>query len=429
MVYAGPTEVQFHAKSRRSAGASYFVVGRDPAGMKGSELAVAHPDDDLYDGDHGRYVLQNSPGIGSMKMLSFVKVMYDIKDNVMKVPDESRMDDFISISGSKMRLLARNGAVPCSRTDIPTDLVDANCVPSGFMVPKGWDIVVDYYKNIDSGRWTPWSRPIVDPGASSQTMSEGKFGTGSFRLTHSTHESFWHDIPLRPEGQSDDIINLVTEIPLHMTAKMELQKALPGNPIGQDSNSDGSPRYYTYGTTFFNYGYIPQTWEDPTLKDSLGNGGDNDPLDVMEVGTKRLEMGSITPCRVLGHLQLIDEGEMDNKIICIAVSDPNASSIHSMEDLERARPGITDKLKDWLKRYKTSDGKPENPLASENPSSSKESIDLIHETHNRWKNLCGKGTGSVSDGHGFWLEAAGCKGHYGSSSSSRTGSNLATWDD
>ena len=33
-LYAGPTEVQFHAKSRRCAGASYFVVGRDPAGMK-----------------------------------------------------------------------------------------------------------------------------------------------------------------------------------------------------------------------------------------------------------------------------------------------------------------------------------------------------------------------------------------------------------
>ena len=33
MIYAGPTEVQFHAKSRRVAGASYFTVGRDPAGM------------------------------------------------------------------------------------------------------------------------------------------------------------------------------------------------------------------------------------------------------------------------------------------------------------------------------------------------------------------------------------------------------------
>ena len=411
MVYAGPTEVQFHAKSRRSAGASYFVVGRDPAGMKGSELSVAHQDDDLYDGDHGRYVLQNSPGIGSMKMLSFVKVMYDITDNVMKVPDESRIDDFISISGSKMRLLARNGATPCSATDIPTDLVDANCVPSGFMVPKGWDIVVDYYKNIDSGRWTPWSRPIVSPGADSRTTEEGKFGSHDFELKHKDYESFWHDIPMKPSSGSDEyVINFVTEIPLLMTAKMEVQKAIKGNPISQDLNSDGSQRYYTYGTPFFNYGFIPQTWEDPNFKDSLGNGGDNDPLDVMEIGSKRLEMGSITPCRVLGHLELIDEGEMDNKVICISLSDPDASSIHSLGDLERVKPGTIERLKDWLKRYKTSDGKPENSLASEDPTSAKEAMELIDETHARWKNLCGKGTGYVSGDHGFWLEAAGCKG-------------------
>jgi 3'-phosphoadenosine 5'-phosphosulfate synthase len=161
MVYAGPTEVQFHAKSRRSAGASYFAVGRDLAGMKGSLQALAHPDDDLYDGNHRRYVLQSSPGIGEMKMLSFVKVMFNTTDNVMKVLDESRLQDFISISVSKMRLFAHNGAVPCSPTNIPTDLVEANCVASGLMVPTGWDIVVDYYKNIDqTTRWVPWSHPI-----------------------------------------------------------------------------------------------------------------------------------------------------------------------------------------------------------------------------------------------------------------------------
>lgn len=410
MVYAGPTEVIFHAKSRRSAGASYFVVGRDPAGMKGSSLAAAHKDDDLYDGDHGRYVLRNSPGIGSMKMLSFVKVMYDIKDNIMKVPDDSRPSDFISISGSKMRLLARNGAVPCSATDIPTDLVEANCVPSGFMVPKGWDIVVDYYRNIDASRWIPWSRPVVDPGACKSTKISGKFGTLDFQLKPTDYDSFWHDIPMMPSSGDEHVINLVTEIPLRMTAKMEVQKDLPGNPIGQDSNKDGSPRYYTYGTTFFNYGYIPQTWEDPNFKDSLGNGGDNDPLDVMEIGSQRLGMGSITPCRVLGHLELIDEGEMDNKVICIALSDPDAGSIHSMGDLERIKPGTIERLKDWLKRYKTSDGKAENSLASEEPTSVKEAMDLIEETHSRWKNLCGKGTGYVSGDHGFWLESPGCKG-------------------
>ena len=59
--------------------------------------AEAHRDDDLYNGDHGRYVLQNSPGIGGMKMLRFVKVMYDITDNAMKIPDDNHPDDFIIV--------------------------------------------------------------------------------------------------------------------------------------------------------------------------------------------------------------------------------------------------------------------------------------------------------------------------------------------
>jgi len=412
MVYAGPTEVQFHAKSRRSAGASYFVVGRDPAGMKGSSIAVAHKDDDLYDGDHGRYVLQNSPGIGGMKMLSFVKVMYDIQDNVMKVPDESRMDDFISISGSKMRLLARNGAVPCSPTDIPNDLVEANCVPSGFMVPKGWEGVVDYYRNVDAAeRWVPWSRPVIEAPACKDTVPSGKLGSGSFALKHKHYDSFWHDIPRRPTGEADSIINLVVEIPMYMTAKMEVQKGMEGNVITQDTNKDGSPRYYTYGTPFFNYGLIPQTWEDPSLISPEGNGGDNDPLDVMEVGSTPLKMGSINPCKVLGSLELIDEGETDHKIICIALSDPDSSKINSMADLDSVKPGTTERLIDWLKRYKTSDGKPENNLARDIPTTVAEAVEIIEETHGRWRALCGRdGTTETLKGtDGFWLTSPGCK--------------------
>lgn len=46
---------------------------------------------------------------------------------------------------------------------------------------------------------------------------------------------------------------------------MEVMKDVPFNPIMQDE-SNGMPRYYTYGVPFFNYGLIPQTWEDPHLK-------------------------------------------------------------------------------------------------------------------------------------------------------------------
>ncbi len=415
MVYAGPTEVQFHAKSRRSAGASYFVVGRDPAGMKGSMEAIAHKDDDLYNGDHGRYVLQNSPGIGGMQMLSFVKVMYDTKDNDMKVPDESRLDDFISISGTKMRLLARNGAVPCSKSNIPTDLIEANCIPNGFMVPKGWQGVVDYYKNVDeTDRWIPWSRPLIDAPHSSNTIPRGQLGTVSFELKQKHDDSFWHDIPMLPSGQtSENVINFIVEIPMYMTAKMEVQKTKKGNVITQDTNKDGSPRYYTYGTPFFNYGLIPQTWEDPSLLSAQGYGGDNDPLDVMEIGSGPLEMGSINPCRVLGSLELIDEGETDHKIICITLSDPDASRIHTMDDLDKVKPGTTARLVDWLKRYKTSDGKPENSLARDTPTSVREAMDIINETHSRWRDLCGRTrpkTAIPKGAESFWLDSASCRG-------------------
>ena len=103
MIYAGPTEVQFHAASRRAGGASFFVVGRDAAGIKGSSVAVTHTDDDMYDANHARFVLQASPLLddGVMQLLSFDKFFYDKTDHQMKAMDPSREDDFISISGSR----------------------------------------------------------------------------------------------------------------------------------------------------------------------------------------------------------------------------------------------------------------------------------------------------------------------------------------
>ena len=81
-------------------------------------------------------------------------------------------------------------------------------------------------------------------------------------------------------GAGSPLYSFIVEIPAGTTAKMEVQKERWYNPIMQDT-SKGAPRYYTYGVPFFNYGLLPQTWEDPSLKNGPGGeGGDNDPLDV-----------------------------------------------------------------------------------------------------------------------------------------------------
>eukprot|EP00981_Chlorochromonas_danica_P001319 scaffold284_cov247-Ochromonas_danica.AAC.5 len=390
MIYAGPTEVLFHAKSRRNAGATYFVAGRDPAGMKGSKIAKAHPDDDLYDGNHGRYVLTMSPGQYPMNILPFGQVYYDKRDHVMKAKEMSRPDDFIEISGSKMRKLAAQGAIPCDVSngkEIPSDLLGANCIPPGFMVQSGWEIVCDYYQNVDSDRWVPYSVQHVTPKIASGVVASGVYGTTDYRLTFKNAGrtiSPWHDIALRNENGH---YNFVVEIPMYSTAKMEVSKTERNNPIMQDSKND-KPRYYTYGVPFFNYGLLPRTWEDVDHVDpDTKSKGDGDPIDVIELGHGPLPMGSVVPVKVLGSMALIDEGETDHKIIALRVTDPIASSVDSVYDLEKYRPGVVSQLVNWLKNYKTSDGKGVNQLKQDEPTSPDEAVQIIEEVHDFYNAL------------------------------------------
>lgn len=74
----------------------------------------------------------------------------------------------------------------------------------------------------------------------------------------------------------------------------------------------------------FNYGFIPQTWEQSIEKDSLGLlvfrclcslQGDDDPIDICDLSTVPKAPGEIFRGRVLGGFCLIDQGEVDWKIL------------------------------------------------------------------------------------------------------------------
>ncbi|PKA60043.1 ATP sulfurylase 2 [Apostasia shenzhenica] len=129
MYYAGPTEVQWHAKARVNAGANFYIVGRDPAGM-------GHPTEkrDLYDPEHGKKVLSMAPGLEKLNILPFRVAAYDTTKNKMAFFDPLRAKDFLFISGTKMREYARNGESP----------------PDGFMCPGGWQVLVNYYRSLQA---------------------------------------------------------------------------------------------------------------------------------------------------------------------------------------------------------------------------------------------------------------------------------------
>ena len=72
MMYAGPTEVQWHAKARMATGANFYIVGRDPAGMP-------HPDPpkrDLYEPTHGAKVRFYHGRQRSLFALYFVRLIF-----------------------------------------------------------------------------------------------------------------------------------------------------------------------------------------------------------------------------------------------------------------------------------------------------------------------------------------------------------------
>ncbi|KAJ8366142.1 hypothetical protein SKAU_G00149730 [Synaphobranchus kaupii] len=127
MMYAGPTEVQWHCRARMIAGANFYIVGRDPAGMP-------HPEtkQDLYEPTHGSKVLTMAPGLTSVEIIPFRVAAYNKVKKAMDFYDKERHAEFEFISGTRMRKMARSGENP----------------PDGFMAPKAWKVLTEYYSSL-----------------------------------------------------------------------------------------------------------------------------------------------------------------------------------------------------------------------------------------------------------------------------------------
>ncbi|KAG5179119.1 inorganic pyrophosphatase [Tribonema minus] len=229
-------------------------------------------------------------------------------------------------------------------------------------------------------------------------VSAGEEGTLEYRIQHVMEDhdskviSAWHDIPLyvldefsnKPTG----LLNFVCEIPRCSRKKFEIATKEPGNPIKQDEKK-GVLREFKKGDIFFNYGCFPRTWEDPEHSHpDTGCAGDNDPLDVCEIGMRIVPTGDVRQVKVLGVLAMIDDGETDWKVIAIDADDRWAPELNDVEDVERLLPGVVDSIREWFRTYKIPDGKPPNVFGlGERCMPRTYAMKVINECYLAWKTL------------------------------------------
>ncbi|MEX0934503.1 MAG: inorganic diphosphatase, partial [Candidatus Saccharimonadales bacterium] len=109
-------------------------------------------------------------------------------------------------------------------------------------------------------------------------------------------------------------VNLVIEVRRGERNKYELDK--DSGELILDRVNGAAMGYPT------DYGYVPDTLCD-----------DGDPLDGLLVIDESVPHGVVVPARPLGVLYMVDNGENDEKLICVAVSDVTKSHIKTVEDL------------------------------------------------------------------------------------------------
>ncbi len=126
MLYAGPREGVLHAVFRQNMGATHFIIGRDHAGVgdyygdfEAQEIFHKEvPKDELlieiFEADHTAY----------SKKLGEVVMMREAPDHVK--------EDFILLSGTKVREMLGNGEAP----------------PPEFSRPEVAKILIDYYSSL-----------------------------------------------------------------------------------------------------------------------------------------------------------------------------------------------------------------------------------------------------------------------------------------
>ncbi|HEU5365911.1 MAG TPA: inorganic diphosphatase [Hanamia sp.] len=143
----------------------------------------------------------------------------------------------------------------------------------------------------------------------------------------------WHGATTGDEAPQ--IVNALIEIPQGSKSKYEIDKKT--GLLKLDRIIYSSFHYPV------NYGFIPQTL-----------GKDGDPLDILVMCSESIQPLCLVEAFVIGNMQMIDTGLIDDKIIAVAVRDPGVNYITNLDEVPQH---IFKVLKNYFEQYKVLENK------------------------------------------------------------------------
>lgn len=165
--------------------------------------------------------------------------------------------------------------------------------------------------------------------------------------------NLWHD--LEAGENIPHLLNAVIEIPKDSKVKYELDKKTGLISVNRILHS--SMNYP------LNYGFVPRTYCD-----------DKDPLDILVVCQSEIFPGSVMKVRPISGLHMIDDGEIDDKVIAVHVDDPRTAYIKEKEDLGDY---FFSEVKHFFQQYKHLENK---KVVIEKIYSKEETLKIIEES-------------------------------------------------
>lgn len=135
-----------------------------------------------------------------------------------------------------------------------------------------------------------------------------------------------------------------SDVPNVVNIIVEIQKGGGRNKYELDKNTGRLTLDRVNGTTATypaDYGYIPGTLCQ-----------DGDPLDALLLIDEPVVHGAVVPARPIGVLYMVDEGQADEKLVCVPADDISQSHISDLSDLSAEGANFKKAVEHFYKHYK-----------------------------------------------------------------------------